>query len=73
MNAARRYERYVIQTCIENRIQDRRRLAGTIDRIVEYLDAQSITPERFRGFSYPAARNAIETALRAVTGGEALE
>jgi len=44
-----------------------------VDRIVEYLDAQAITPEQFRGFSYPATRHAIEEALRAVTGGGATE
>jgi hypothetical protein len=44
-----------------------------VDRIVEYLDAQAITPEQFRGFSYPATRHAIESALAAVTGGEAPE
>jgi len=41
----------------------------TIDRVIRYLDSQRITPERFRGFSYPATRNAIETAL-IETGGK---
>lgn len=72
MNSGRKFQRHTIETYLiaSRGVPDDVNFADLVDSIVEYLDSQSITPERFRGFSYPATRNAIETALQEVTSGE---
>lgn len=65
MNSGRRYQRHTIDVYLRARFAglSDARVEAAIDRIVDYLDRMQITPERFRGFSFPATRNAIETAL----------
>lgn len=72
MNAGRQFQRQIIATYLRTSRQYPRTvdLDSTIDAIVAYLDDQGITPDRFRGFSFPATRHAIETALIAQAGGE---
>lgn len=63
MNSGRRFQRHTIDVYLRARGIPEDAIEATIDRIVDYLDRERITPERFRGFSFPATRNAIETAL----------
>jgi hypothetical protein len=62
------YQRQAIAVYLRARGTAETEIQGTIDRVVVWLDSNAITPERFRSFSYPALRNAIETALDE-TGG----
>jgi len=70
MNTGRRFQRHTIDVYLRARGIPAAELDATIDAVVEFLDGERITPERFRAFSFPATRNAIETALNET---EALE
>lgn len=62
------YQRQAIAVYLRSTGTPETEMESLIDRVVRYLDANAITPERFRGFSFPALRNAIETAIHETKG-----
>lgn len=70
MDSGRRFQRHSIDVYLRAIGTPAGDLDATIDAVVAYLDENKITPERFRGFSFPATRNAIGTALRHSQVGE---